>query len=163
MSDQVDGAWYAIIDGARDPRLESLIRGCRHHICLFKGKIDPAIAQVSPWLVRVDQQEPLMSIWHQHGRGQSWGLMAYSTLPLDGMQRYFRRFLQAMLPDGMVALFRFYDPRVFNTYIRTLTPEEREPWFAQVQAYAVESADGAGLHQYRVAHGRLYDGDQCIG
>jgi hypothetical protein len=156
-------AWYAIIDGSRDPRLEGLVRGCRDHVCLFKGKIDPALSQAAPWLVRIDEREPLLSTWQQHGRAQAWGMMVYSQLSLTELQRFFRRFLQAKLPDGMIVLFRFYDPRVFNTYIRAALPAEREPWFAKVQQYAVESADGSGMHQYRIDGGRLWDGTSAIG
>ena len=156
-------SWFAIIDGSRDPRLEGLVRGCREHACLFKGKIDPRIAQVAPWLVRVDQRDPLLSIWQAHGRGQAWGLMACSDRTFEQLHRHFRRFLQAMLPDGMVVTFRFYDPRVFNTYICAALPDERAPWFDGVSAYAAESPDGSFLHQYRLAEGKFYDGDRIIG
>ncbi|WP_420382714.1 DUF4123 domain-containing protein [Novosphingobium sp.] len=156
-------AWYAIIDGSRDPRLEALVGGCRDHICLFKGRLDPQLSQVAPWLVRIHESEPLLGTWQQHGRGLAWGMMVYSSASLVDLQRFFRRFLQARLPDGMVALFRFYDPRVFNTYIRAALPEERAPWFAQVQQYAVESADGTALHQYRLSEGHLWDGNSAIG
>ena len=156
-------AWYAIIDGSRDPRLEGLVRGCQDHICLFKGTLDPALSQAAPWLVRIDEREPLLATWQQHGRAQAWGMMVYTTESLTDLQRFFRRFLQAKLPDGMIVLFRFYDPRVFNTYIRAALPEERAPWFAKVQQYAVESADGSGMHQYRIDGGRLWDGVSAIG
>jgi len=157
-------AWYAIIDGSRDPRLEGLVRGCREHVCLFKGRdLAPELLQVAPWLVRIHQDEPLLSTWQQHGRGLSWGVMVASALSLEGLRGFFRRFLQAKLPDGTIALFRFYDPRVFNTYIRAALPEEREPWFAEVLAYAAETRDGAAQHHYRLDSGRLFDGDRVLG
>jgi len=155
--------WYAIIDGSRDPRLEALVRGCSDHICLFKGALDPRLSQVSPWLVRIDQREPLLATWQQHGRGLSWGLMVETALPIERLQRHFRRFLQAKLPDGMMVLFRFYDPRVFNTFIRAAQPDERTAWFDGVLQYAVEGQDGAEMHQYRLDSGRLLDGDRIIG
>lgn len=157
------GAWFALIDGACDPRLEGLVRQCRDHICLFRGQIDPRIAQVAPWLVRIDERDPLLSIWQQHGRGLHWGMMAYSELSLDALRGRFRRSLQAMLPDGTVALFRFYDPRVFNTYLRAATPEERAPWFEGIWQYDVEQDGGAAMHHYRLTAGRLYDGEQLLG
>ncbi len=156
-------AWFAIIDGARDSRLEALVRQCADHICLFKGDIDPRLSQTAPWLVRIDERESLLPTWQQHGQGQSWGMMLLSSLTIEGLQRHLRRFLQAKLPDGMIALFRFYDPRVFNTYIRAASAEEREPWFDGVLQYAVESEAGQGLHQYRLDSGRLVDGDNIIG
>ncbi len=163
MSIATAPAWYAIIDGSRDSRLEGLVRSCREHACLFKGTIDPQLAQVAPWLVRIDEREPLISTWQEYGRGQSWGMMVNSTLSFEALHRYFRRFLQAMLPDGMTVMFRFYDPRVFRTYISAALHDEREPWFAGVDQYAVEAEGGEGLHQYRLVEGKLYDGDRVVG
>lgn len=155
-------SWFAVIDCASDPRLEGLVRSCREHICLFKGKVDPALSRAAPWLVRIDEGEALLPTWQQHGRGLSWGVMAYSALPIDGLQRFFRRFLQAKLPDGTLALFRFYDPRVFNTYIRAAEPDERAPWFDGVAQYGVEAEGGATMHQYRIAGGTLLDGNRPV-
>lgn len=157
-------AWYAIIDGARDPRLHGLVSSCASHLSLFKGQLDPALFAVSPWLVRIDERETLLSTWQQHGRGQSWGIMLLSALPIEQLQRHFRRFLQAKLPDGTIALFRFYDPRVFNTYIRAALPEERAPWFNGVAQFGAEGEGGQGMHQYRIdGAGRLIDGDRIVG
>lgn len=156
-------AWYAIIDGSRDPRLEALVRSCASHICLFKGVKEAKLSQAAPWLVRIDEREPLLATWQQHGKGQSWGLMLQSAKSVEELQRFFRRFLQAQLPDGLLALFRFYDPRVFNTFIRAARPEERAPFFDGVEQYAVENAGGDVLHQYRLDDGKLFDGNQHLG
>lgn len=155
-------SWFAVIDGAQDPRLMDLVRSSREHICLLKGNLDPALERAAPWLARIDEREALMPTWQAHGLGRSWGIMVQSALPIDRLQRHFRRFLQAKLPDGKITLFRFYDPRVFNTYIRAALPAEREPWFDGVDQYAAEVAGGAGLHQYRLYEGRLVDGDRYV-
>ena len=89
--------------------------------------------------------------------------MVDSIPPIERLQRHFRRFLQAKLPDGMIVLFRFYDPRVFNTYIRAATPEERAPWFDGVEQFSVEGAGGTATHHYRLLDGGLFDGANRIG
>ncbi|MFN3551764.1 MAG: DUF4123 domain-containing protein [Novosphingobium meiothermophilum] len=160
----MDPVWYAIIDCAQDPRLVDLVRSCREHLCLFKGRdLDPRLLAASPWLVRIDAAEPLLGVWQQHGHGASWGLMVLSDMSIERLQRHFRRFLQARLPDGMLALFRFYDPRVFNTFIRAATPEERVPWFSGVQQFSVEANGGSAVHHYRLVEGRLFDGANLVG
>ena len=113
--------------------------------------------------MKIDEREPLMATWQQYGAGQNWGLMFYSSLSLEVLQRHFRRFLQAKLPDGTIALFRFYDPRVFNTYIRAAEPGERAPWFDGVMQYSVEDENGTSRHQYRLISGQLLDGQQPLG
>lgn len=159
-----EARWVALIDCAQDPRLVDLVRSCQGALCLFKGRdLDPRLASGAPWLVPIDPAEPLLATWQQHGHGLSWGLMVLSDLPLAQLQRHFRRFLQAKLPDGTVALFRFYDPRVFNTYIRAAQPDERAPWFEGVAQYSVEGAGGAQMHHYRLDGGRLHDANTIIG
>jgi hypothetical protein len=155
--------WYAVIDGARDPRLAQLVQSCRQHLCLMKGDLHPDVLDVAPWLVRIDDGDPLIPTWQQHGQGQSWGIMLCSTREIEGLREHLRTFLQAMLPDGMMALFRFYDPRVFNTYIRAATPDERTPWFDGVVQFNAEADGGQGMHQYRLDQGRLFDGNNSIG
>lgn len=156
-------ACYGIIDCAQDERLHDLVSRQPNSLCLFKGdKVAPAIRKAAPWLVRLDPGSGVLNLWHLHGRAANWGIMAWSTAPLDQLHRHFRRFLQARLPDGTIALFRFYDPRVFHTYLRAATPEERAPWFRDIVQYGVEPA-GGGLHHYRMHEGRLYDGAQVVG
>lgn len=141
-------SWYAIIDGAQDERLVHLVRTSREHACLFSGNLHPAMAAAAPWLARIDPGEPLLATWQAHGRGKHWGLMCESGTGLEVLRRHFRRFLQAKLPDGTVALFRFYDPRVFATYVRSATSEELAPWFHGVRQFAVEDETGHGLIRF---------------
>ncbi len=155
--------WFAIIDGAQDPRLQGLVEQCSDHVCLYDGKLDPALAAVAPWLVRIKDGEPLMPTWQQHGRGKCWGIMIATALPTRALRKHLRQFLKAILPDGTPCEFRYYDPKVFNTYIRAATPEERIPWFEGVQQIAAETADGQALHQYSLQAGRLFDGAHALG
>ncbi|GGC33228.1 hypothetical protein GCM10011371_20830 [Novosphingobium marinum] len=154
--------WYAIIDCAQDPRLGQLVRSCRAHMCLYKGDLDPQIADVAPYLVVIDPNEPLLATWQEHGKGGNWGLMLLSSLSLEDLQKHFRKFMQAKLPDGTVSLFRFYDPRVFNSFIRSATDEERKPWFKGIRQYSVEAEDGAGHFDYKWKEGKLLMGDQAL-
>ncbi len=161
-ADQPRASWHAVIDCARDERLLPLVMSCRDRLCLLTGDISPVLQAAAPWLVRLDKTDPLIGIWEQHGRGQNWGIMCDSDLSLRELHRHFRRFLQAKLPGGVIALFRFYDPRVFNTYIRAALPAEREPWFRGVRQYAVEGAPGV-THQYRLHGPQLLDGNTPLG
>jgi hypothetical protein len=159
----VDPSWYAIIDCAQDPRLVDLVQGCATRLCLFKGEdLDPALLGVAPWLVRLDPAEALLPTWQQHGHAASWGLMLLSARSIEDLQRHFRRYLQTKLPDGTIALFRFYDPRVFNTYVRAMNPDERTAWFTAVSQYSVEAQGGTAMHHYRLIDGGLYDGNDRI-
>lgn len=154
--------WFALIDTAQDRRLYPLVQQCAERTCLLSGKLEPVLAAASPWLIAIDEREPLLDIWQRHGTGRSWGMLLESPAGLDAVRKHVRRFLQAMLPDGTVALFRFFDPRVFLTYLPGAPPEQQEAWFGEiVTQYAVEGADGA-QHSFRWRRGRLFDGDDPV-
>ena len=153
--------WYAIVDAAQDPELHPLVKSCARQECLFSGELDPVLAAASPHLVRIDAESPLMAAWAERGAGRNWGILCESAIAFDSLRRHFKKFLNAKLPDGTIALFRFYDPRVFNTYIRSCTPQEAAPWFSGVGRYSVEGEGGA-VHDYRFRGGRLHDGDAPV-
>ena len=135
---------YAIVDAARDPALHGWVLGCPERVCLFAGKLKPPLDRVAPYLVQLGGGTELARQWQRQGWGASWGILLHSARTLEQLRRHFRRFLQAMLPDGRVVLFRFYDPRVFRVYLATLEPAERAEWFKGIEEYRVETETGDG-------------------
>lgn len=152
------GHWYALVDTAQNPALIDKVRACRSHACLISGELDPVLAAALPWLVALNASEPLTTAWRSEGEGHNWGILMQSTLRLDELKRHFKKFLNAMLPDGQTVLFRFYDPRVFRTYIRAATPDECAPWFKGIIRYSVESESPGHYHDFTLRDGVLYDG-----
>lgn len=153
--------WFALVDTAQDDALHVLVKQSKENDCLFSGEVPHALAAASPYLVLADRREPLMKAWAERGRSANWGIFCDTAMNLDELRRHFKKFLNAKLPDGTVALFRFYDPRVFNTYIHACTPDERAPWFKGVEQYLVE-ADDRVRHTYRLHGGQLYDGPTAV-
>lgn len=151
-------SWFAVIDTAQDERLYPLVQQCAARTCLLSGELSPELAAAAPWLVAVDDREPLVATWQAHGGGRNWGILIEATSSLDALRKHLRRFLQAMLPDGTIALFRFFDPRVFATYLPAARPEQQAQWFDDVRQFAVEGSNGA-QHSFRWRGGRLFDGD----
>ncbi len=152
------GRWYAVIDGAQDPQLLGLIQQCRAHVCLISGKLDPVLAPALPWLVEVQPDEQLIIDWRTKGAGRNWGIALESPLDLLHVKLHLKKFLNAKLPDGTVALFRFYDPRVLRTYLRAATAQELAPWFSGINRFSVESEQAGRFHDFQWHGGRLHDG-----
>jgi hypothetical protein len=148
-------ALYAIVDTARDPALYDLVTRTPVHVCLFGGKLEPPLERAAPYLVCSTPYNALFDAWRNQGWGQSWGIWCRSALPLEDLRRHFRQFLQARLPDGKIVLFRYYDPRVWRTYLPTCNPQELAEWFAGVDEYGVEMPDGRGTFVYRWQNGAL--------
>lgn len=159
---ETEGDWFAVVDAARDPRLRGLIEQSSKWVCLFAGDVPPVLAAASPHLVKLAPGEPLFEVWKAEGQGKSWGVMLRSDRPLEVLRKHFRQFLQAKMPDGTVVLFRYYDPRVFNAYIRAATPEERAPWFDGVTLFSVEDKDPKAHHGYTLSGGELFDNGKPV-
>lgn len=151
-------AWFALVDAAADDTLWPLIQRCEQRACLISGKIAPELAAAAPYLVALSDSEPLLAAWQDQGGGRNWGILCESDLPLADLRKSFRRFFQAKLPDGRVVQFRFYDPRVFVTYLPSCTPAQLQPWFDGVRQYAVEGPGGR-QYSFRLRQGQLFDGD----
>jgi hypothetical protein len=157
-----EGAWYAVIDTAQDPALYPLVLKTPGHQCLISGDVPPALAATLPYVVRLRTGEPLGDAWRDHAAGRNWGLLIESTSREDALRTHFKKFLNAMLPDGELVLFRFYDPRVFRTFFRSATAEELAPWFKGISRYSVESEIPGTYHDFRLEAGRLFDGQHPV-
>jgi Domain of unknown function (DUF4123) len=154
--------WHAIVDTAQDPALLPLVRKTPGHQCLVSGDLAPELAATMPYIVRLRPGEALADAWRDHGSGRNWGILFETTRGSDWMRLHFKKFLNAKLPDGMIALFRFYDPRVFRTYLRAATPQEAAAWFDGIERYSVESETPGAFHDFRFHNGQLYDGQHAV-
>lgn len=150
--------WYGVIDGAQDSRLVALAQSCANHVCLISGTLDSELAPALPWLVELHPGERLLNIWRQEGAGRNWGIALQSPMDLHRVKIHLKKFLNARLPDGTLAMFRFYDPRVLRSYMRAATSEEIIPWFSGIDRYSVESEQPGRYHDFHLSEGILLDG-----
>jgi hypothetical protein len=148
-------ALYGLVDPARDDRIYPLVKKVPQHRCLFGGPLDPAKERTAPHIVGLDAASEFKDAWLQEGWGQSWGIMCYAPQSLAEVRRHFRNFLQAMLPDRRVALFRFYDPRIWRVYLPTCNADELAQWFRTVEEFIAEAPDGAAMIRYTLRDGKL--------
>ena len=146
---------FGVVDTAQDPRLYDLVIASSEQECLFSGKLAAPLARAAPYLCVLSKNDGLVDAWRTDGLGRNWGITLRSGATLQAVRRQLRKNLQAMLPDGTVALFRFYDPRVWRTYLPTCAVADLKGWFGQVTEYQAESEDGAGRVTYRLGPGGL--------
>ncbi|HMO74209.1 MAG TPA: DUF4123 domain-containing protein [Sphingopyxis sp.] len=135
-------SWFAVVDGARDPRLVGLVAQTAEHACLYSGDYDEQTRAALPWLVRVDVDEPFAETWRNHESGRFWGIICHSDRSLADLRRQLRKVTTARLPGGRIVLFRFWDPRVFSTFIEHATPEEAGPFFRAADSFIVDLGQG---------------------
>jgi hypothetical protein len=147
---------YALLDGARDPAVQDWITSSQvPSRCLYIGDLDPALARVAPYLVRLPRTAPASRALLERAWGAAWGVFFRSTAPMEALHRHFRRLLRVQDQRGVRMLFRFYDPRVLRVYLPTCRAEELNQVFGPVEFFAVESEDGGGVLEFRNRRGAL--------
>jgi hypothetical protein len=142
---------YALIDGARDRRLEPMIRlSGLEYVCLYAGRLSPALERAAPYLVHLTPKTRFTQELFTTGWGQSWGII--TVVPPDctiqQQRRHFRTLMRVKTEDGRILVFRFYDPRVLRTYLPTCTTDETIQVFGPIPRLVSESPDGQQLLAY---------------
>jgi hypothetical protein len=138
---------HAILDAARGERILELLResveDCRS---LYEGPQGEALADVAPYLVRMPKESWLLEALVQEGWGSAWGIYLTSPQPFLELRRHLRKFLmvEAEGMDGRL-YFRFYDPRVLQTFLPSCLPEQRKEFFGNINSFLAEGEDGTVL------------------
>jgi Domain of unknown function (DUF4123) len=148
--------WFAVVDCARDARLHTLVERCSNTACLYSGEYDEETRKALPFLVEVKKDEPLAETWRQYEGGKFWGLLCQTERSFAQLRRHFRKFTTARLPDGEIVMFRFWDPRVFDTFAKAATPEELAPLFEGISSFVGDP--GGGRRNYQWDNGLLING-----
>ena len=145
---------YAVLDGASIPGLqEKLEEEAPEFACLYAGELAPDMAEVAPYLVKLDPGSPFADWVLTEGWGQHWGVFAASAADMKSMRRHFRTFLMVYDPEGKPMYFRWYDPRVLRTYLPTCNDEETAIVFGPVKQYVMEDGEANVLLRFRAQAG----------
>lgn len=141
---------YALLDGARDPRIYRMLRGSLvDSCCLYEGDLPRDLAEVAPYLVALGRSSPFTVDLIEQGWGRSWGVFLSCPAIMQDLRRHFRRLLQVRDEAGRRLLFRFYDPRVLRAYLPTCRAEELRFVFGPVDRLVVEGESGIAPIVYR--------------
>ncbi len=155
FADPTAGA-FAVLDGASVPGLlDQLDRFEPEYECLYRGDLEPDLAEVAPYLVRLQPDSPFTAWVIGEGWGNHWGIFAASPADLREMRHHFRTFLTVHDPEGKPLYFRYYDPRVLRVYLPTCNREELATVFGPVTHYLLEDQDAGALLRFEVKSGAL--------
>ena len=135
-----DTQLYGVLDGASIPNLLSLL--AQHdvlNVCLFRGELDPELAEAAPYLVELPADASFTRLLLTKGLGHHWGILARTKADFRTLRMHFRKFLTVYDPDGKPLHFRYYDPRVLRVYLPTCNTEELRIVFGPVTTYFAEA------------------------
>jgi len=138
---QEDISTYAVLDGASVPDLlPKLAEAKEEWACLYRGELEPDMAEVAPYLVKLRAESPFTDWLLSEGWGNHWGIFALTQTGLEALRRHFRHFLRVKDPSSRVLYFRFYDPRVLRVYLPTCNRAEIKTLYGPVRTYIAEDA-----------------------
>jgi hypothetical protein len=138
---------YAVLGGASVPGLvKKLYELEPDFCCLYRGELQPDTAAVAPYLVQLEPGTEFADWVLQEGWGKHWGIFVQSAANLRRLRNHFREFLRVELPDRRTVLFRYYDPRVFRSFLPACNAAELGKFFGPVQSFLIEAeAPESGL------------------
>lgn len=149
---------YAVIDGASAAGLldQLYTEGKRpEFVCLYRGELEADIAEVAPYLVRLEPGTPFTDWLLMEGWGKNFGVFVRSVAGMDALRRHFRRFLRVQDPEGKTLYFRFYDPRVLKVFLPTCEVEELGALFGPLSCYLCEGDSSDILLELTKRDGQL--------
>jgi len=147
---------YAILDGASVPELRmKLWEHGPQHACLFRGDLEPDMAEVAPYLVKLKAESDFCTWLLAEGWGRHWGVFALSAAGLLAMRKHFTALVDVYDEDGNAMIFRYYDPRVLRTFLPTCTPAEIDEVSGPASELDLEDEDPKLLLTYTADGGEL--------
>ncbi|KAB7765650.1 DUF4123 domain-containing protein [Xanthomonas maliensis] len=141
---------YALVDCAGDPaRLPVL----QHHAAtagmqaasLFAQQPEAEHAAAGPWLLAlpVGAIQPALDAWlAQLGRTPSGVMRLIAEVPFAQLLAHLDGALDIALPDGSLALMRYYDARAFARYVEVLTRPQQLELLGPILEWQVVAYDG---------------------
>lgn len=147
---------FAIIDGASAPGLlQSIYQFEPQYCCLYRGALEPDLAEVAPYLVHLEPDSPFTQGLLEQGWGKHWGIFVLAEVDLRVLRQHFRKFLMVHDESGKPLYFRYYDPRVLRAYLPTCNETELRLVFGPVSRYYLEAEDPALLIEFCQQQGKL--------
>lgn len=148
---------YAVLDGASVPDLLGHLYDDPRpeFVCLYRGDLKPDIAEVAPYLVKLNAKSSFTDWILTEAWGNHWGIFAISPADMTAMRKHFRTFLFVKNPEGKQVYFRYYDPRVLRIYLPACNAREVEFVFGPATSYLLEGDNQAILQRYTRDHGSL--------
>lgn len=147
---------FALVDCAAQPqRSGELQYHCTsagyQHRSLFAGEPEAAHASAAPWLIELPTgavQQPIHHWMTRQGQHPAGVTTLASSVPFELLFQHLQRQLDVVLPNGSLALMRFYDPRAWLRYCDVLTPRQQYDLLGPVLEWQV-TVQGQSWHLVR--------------
>ena len=134
---------YAVLDGASIPDLRmKLYKMEPPHYCLYRGELEADMAEVMPYLVVLLPNTPFTNWVLSENFGKHWGIFAHCHRSMKEMRRHFRALFTVYNEKGDPMIFRYYDPRVLESFLQTCNAGELKTFFGEIETFFSEDKKG---------------------
>lgn len=139
------GTLWAVLDACDSPDVPEKVEelGSTKAVSLYRGKGESEFWAIAPYLASVDEE--LLTWIKETLWAEPWGFFAEGPSDLEKLRGHFRKFLTVEDPHGKKMYFRFYDPRVLRTFLRSADEEGLREFFGPVERMLV-GPEGGGQH-----------------
>lgn len=143
--------WYAVIDGAQSVSLAYQAKSMGYSVyTLFTGESaqDFDLASVGPCVIYLQKPLPFLENW-VNSIGENSGILLQTDAEMDVIYAHLRNIFIAQDEKGQDYFFRYYDPRVFNSFLPTCTDIESGEFFGVVKQWIVENDEEYSLFSFQ--------------
>jgi hypothetical protein len=148
---------YCILDGASiQDLLDRLYAQVRPEFeCLYRGELAPDIAEVAPYLVKLEHDAEFTRWVLSAGWGNHWGIFMTTPADLRSLRQHFRKLNVVYDPEHRPLLFRYYDPRVLRVFAPTTDEEQLAEVFGPVHYFILEGSEPGQVLRLTLTNGQL--------
>ncbi len=151
---------YAVLDGASVSDLRMKLYEMRPpHYCLFRGELEPDMAEVAPYVVQLIPNTAFTDWVLSEGYGKHYGIFAHCRHSIKEMRRHFRSLVKVYNEKGDPLIFRFYDPRVLRKFLPTCNDDELKTFFGKVKTLFAEDEKDQPFSAFQLENDKLKQTD----
>lgn len=136
---------YALLDCAPDEGREAQLhhhaaQNALMHRSLFTGQPEEDLPFASPYLLELPIgaiERPIHHWLRQLGRQRAGSTCLFSDASFEELFHHLNAQLDIALPDGSLALMRYYDPRAWLRYRDVLTMQQQRQLFGPIKSWQI--------------------------
>lgn len=140
---------YVLIDAAIiGNEMYHLKKMNTNHQSLYMGKTGALMDSVAPFLFQVKSKDPFSEWFMQFAADNPCGYIVDANCSFKDLHHHFRKFLKVQTEAGKKLYFRFYDPRVLPTFLKTSTADQLKEFFGPITGFTIVVAQNHYLNFY---------------